>query len=347
VKGDLHVSDKKVEKALVLSGGSIKGAFQAGAIAHVLEAGFCPDAIYGTSVGSLNGGFLADRAGREAGPAQQIDWPALGSKLEQFWRDNVHSPELIVRERGTLALLWAIARKKFDGLTDTTPLKKLVAKEFKTGNLHASPFAFHACAVELVSGEVVYASNKDPQIVDYIVASTAIPIEMPVKWIGSSPYVDGGAREIAPLGRAIEDGADEIVCIICQPEKLGAAGVNVGSLIQYAMRLMGVITNELANNDVKRFQEVNAWLHDFEQVQNEVQSRVSARSLDEDAAARLEELLAKLKGSWRPIDLTVIRPDKEIVLDLLDFTPQEIDNILKLGRDTAEKVYPRPGAGAP
>ena len=54
-----------MKKAFVLSGGSIKGAFQAGALADLLTSKtFTPDAIYGTSVGSLNGAFIADRAGR-------------------------------------------------------------------------------------------------------------------------------------------------------------------------------------------------------------------------------------------------------------------------------------------
>jgi len=51
-------------KALVLGGGSIKGSFQAGAIDALLKAGFKPFKIFGVSVGSLNGVFLADRAGR-------------------------------------------------------------------------------------------------------------------------------------------------------------------------------------------------------------------------------------------------------------------------------------------
>jgi hypothetical protein len=41
-------------KALVLSGGSILGAFQAGAIAKVLGDGFVPELVIGTSVGALN-----------------------------------------------------------------------------------------------------------------------------------------------------------------------------------------------------------------------------------------------------------------------------------------------------
>lgn len=51
-------------RALVLSGGSIKGAFQAGAIAGLLDAGFRPDIVTGISVGALNGGFLVSRSTR-------------------------------------------------------------------------------------------------------------------------------------------------------------------------------------------------------------------------------------------------------------------------------------------
>ena len=78
-----------MKNALVLSGGSIRGAFQAGAIAHVLEKGFKPDGIYGTSVGSLNGGFLAERAGRSK--TKEPAWPAIGKELENFWLTNINS----------------------------------------------------------------------------------------------------------------------------------------------------------------------------------------------------------------------------------------------------------------
>ena len=68
------------KRALVLSGGSIKGSFQAGAVAELLESGFVPDAIYGTSVGSLNGSFLTERAGRlarqETTPEGREAWQA-------------------------------------------------------------------------------------------------------------------------------------------------------------------------------------------------------------------------------------------------------------------------------
>lgn len=92
------------KRALVLSGGSILGSFQAGAIAEVLESGFVPDAIYGTSVGSLNGGFLAERAGRAKKEGEDPDWPGIGRELESFCLDKLASPSMLAKKRTA----WAI-----------------------------------------------------------------------------------------------------------------------------------------------------------------------------------------------------------------------------------------------
>ena len=238
-----------IERALVLSGGSIKGAFQAGAIAALLETGWVPDAIYGTSVGSLNGAFLADRAGRAVLADQEPDWQALGQELEEFWRVELKSPAQVGTQRRTLPLIMSLLRQTFTGLIDTSPLQSLVARQLKPEHLRASPVKFYACSVNLVTGETVYADQDYSGILDYVVASTAIPIEMPYIEIGKSPYVDGGVHEVAPLSRAIEDDAQDIVCIVCQPEDLQGVSFRPGSLPQFALRLMDVVTNELINND--------------------------------------------------------------------------------------------------
>ena len=47
--------------ALVLAGGSTRGAIQIGMLQVLAEHGFVPDRIYGSSVGAINGvGFAAD-----------------------------------------------------------------------------------------------------------------------------------------------------------------------------------------------------------------------------------------------------------------------------------------------
>ena len=47
--------------ALVLAGGSSRGAIQIGMLQVLVEHGFMPDRVYGSSVGAINGaGFAAD-----------------------------------------------------------------------------------------------------------------------------------------------------------------------------------------------------------------------------------------------------------------------------------------------
>ncbi len=331
-----------IKKALVLSGGSIKGAFQAGVIAELLESGFVPDAIYGTSVGSLNGSFLAERAGRVIRKGETPDWADLGRQLEDFWLSDLHSPSQVGVQRRLLPLIVSLLRQEFKGLIDTSSLRALVEEQLDPENLRASPIKFFACAINLVTGEAVYASEDYSGILDYIVASTAIPVEMPHITIGQSPYVDGGVREVAPLKRAIDDGAEEIVCIICQPEKLQGVSFNPGNLFEFAMRLMGVVTNELVNNDIERFRKVNSWVETFDKVEGDLEVLLSSKGMTGADSASILEMMGELPfGKWRRIPITVIRPDNEIVLDLLNFTPVEIQEVIEQGRNIAKRELAR------
>ncbi len=304
-----------VKRALVLSGGSIKGAFQAGAVAEILEDGFVPDAIYGTSVGSLNGGFMAERAGRAAARGEEPDWPAIGADLETFWRSEVSSFSKVGRARSPFELFWQVFRTRFDGLIDTTPLQRLVREVLDVENLRKSPVEFSTCAVNVADGRLRYATPEDPNILDYIVASTAVPITMPIKRVGGEPFVDGGIREVAPLDRACDDGADSVVCVVCDPEELGAVSFDLGDLRPLSQRLMTIVVNELVNDDLKRFREIN--------------EMVLARG-----GVPTEGPLA----GKRYIPIVCIRPRRPIPLDLERFTPEQIDQVLKLGRRVAREI---------
>ncbi|MEA3408498.1 MAG: patatin-like phospholipase family protein [Chloroflexota bacterium] len=304
-----------MKRALVLSGGSIKGAFQAGAIAEVLEDGFEPDIIYGTSVGSLNGGFLAERAGRAAERGEEPDWPAIGADLEAFWRNEVSSFSQVGRTRGPFELFWQVFRTRFDGLIDTSPLQRLVKEVLDADNLRSSPVDFSACAVNVADGRLRYATPEESNILDYIIASTAIPITMPIKRVGGEPFVDGGIREVAPLNQACEDGAGSVVCVVCDPEEMGAVSFDLGDLRPLSDRLMAIVVNELVNNDLQRFHEINEMVQGRDEVPTE----------------------GPLAGK-RYIPIICIRPKRNIPLDLEHFTPQQIDEMLKMGRRVAREI---------
>jgi NTE family protein len=115
-------------KALVLGGGSMKGAFQVGVIQAVLENGFQPEMIYGISVGALNATFLANEAGRQAQENNEIQWPLAGRKLLEFWIKNITAPQDISMLRSRVMLGMNTLMSRFDGIVDPLPLHQLIRK---------------------------------------------------------------------------------------------------------------------------------------------------------------------------------------------------------------------------
>ncbi|HEY4758315.1 MAG TPA: patatin-like phospholipase family protein, partial [Chthoniobacterales bacterium] len=75
-----------MKRALVLSGGGLKGAFQAGAIYHLIVHRSCDfSEIAGVSVGSLNAVILA-QAQRDENPEVSLkNMAARAEKLVEVW----------------------------------------------------------------------------------------------------------------------------------------------------------------------------------------------------------------------------------------------------------------------
>ncbi len=306
-------------KALVLGGGSIKGAFQAGAIAEVLRRGWWPDAVYGVSVGALNGAYVASRTGdsllsQDTNATEddvQSTWQSVADDLESFWRRNVTSFAALGKRRSLLSLIWHIAWSRFDGLLKMDGLNDLVAREISPSSLRASPIKFTAFSVNIADGQLVRATGDSPDVCRYILASTRIPVVMPIERIGNQPLLDGGIRDVAPLRHAINAGADDIVAILCHPRDVSGACVRDTNLLQLVSRLMEIIVNEILTNDIAHALRVN-----------------------QAVAAGSDTKHKKLK-------VTEIRPDKPLDIDLEKFSSTQISCLLEQGAAAARKEMPK------
>lgn len=305
------------KNALVLSGGSIKGAFQAGAIEKVLEKGFKPDMIYGTSVGSLNGGFLTNLAGKTTTATPTLNWPQMGKDLVDFWINNITGFKKIGKKRNFISLGCRILFNRFDGLINTAKLRKMVKEILDETYLKQSPVEFYACSVNVADGKITYAKpGINEKIIDFIIASTAIPLVMPLSIIEENAYLDGGIREVAPLGKAIDDGAQEIVCIVCQPREMEKKTLKTGKLIELSNQIMDIVTDELVNNDIKWLEKINTHIEKNKGV---------------DFIGPFSEK--------KIINLTVIRPDSPLNIELTDFNPEQITELIQIGREIADRDY--------
>lgn len=299
--------------ALVLSGGSIKGCFQAGAVEAILKSGFVPDYIWGVSVGALNGAFLADRAGQAAIQGTTVDWPAIGKELTKFWSTNVTKPSDLVQRRKNTALAWAALRARFDGMVNTSRLQDLIRKTLKHEHILKSPAGYSAGVVDLAQGDYFNADARRPDLIEMVIASTSIPFVMPLKFMDGRPLADGGVRDVAPLRHAIAAGADRIVAVACYPEAIAGSSFNPRNAVQLLERVTDLLADEVLRNDLEIAKHINNMV-----------PRSGEPAIEGPYVGK------------RRVDVTIIRPLEPLPIDILNFKASDIQGAIQSGRVIAE-----------
>lgn len=179
--------------AFVLGGGGVLGATQVGMLQALLAADITPDLVVGTSIGSLNGAFVA------ADPTVE----GVG-RLEELWRDVVRSGEMSenpVRRAARLA-------KHGTHVMRPGLMPDLVARHLGVDLVEDLPVPFQCVAAE-IEGSVSRWFTAGP-IGPAVAASCAVPgLFAPVE-IDGAHYYDGGLVHSIPVGRAIALGATEV-----------------------------------------------------------------------------------------------------------------------------------------
>lgn len=243
-----------MSKILVLAGGSVKGAFQAGVIKALFEKGYQPDAIYGVSAGSLNAAYLINQFGQQVNAHLPISYPQAAQDLWDFWELRITHPASLSKPFSLFELGWSALTKKFRGLVDTSPLRDLLHDVLQSRNLSASPVGLKVGAVNVLNGAMHYVDPSIENFQEYLMASSAVPILMPVIEINGEKrksYLDGGLRDVAPLQKAIQDGATEVVVIACHTEMIEGGEFDSGDLLALVDRVMDIAVNEILNADLR------------------------------------------------------------------------------------------------
>jgi NTE family protein len=177
--------------ALVLSGGAMFGAYQAGAWS-VLGREFQPDFIAATSVGALNGWAIA---GGVAGTRLISDW------------QNPCIARLLARRTGVPFCLFD--REGLEAKIDE------LMHEFSP----RIPLGVTVVEVPVFKSRLFI----DQQITArHLLATCAVPVGFRPVRIGGRLYVDGGVKSSLPLWAAAEMGATRIVAINALPVLPGA-----------------------------------------------------------------------------------------------------------------------------
>ena len=188
--------EKKEKIGLVVEGGGMKCAYNAGILDVFLDHQITFDYCIGVSGGAGNvASFVAGQRGRNI----------------RFFTEHIHSPQYFggksLLKTGNLFGLQYI----YGDLTNTTGKDPL---DFPA--IMKNPAEYEVAATNAVTGEAEYFGKEDMKQDDYrpIMASSAIPAACRPVVINGVPYYDGGISDAIPVRRALEKGCDRIVVIL-------------------------------------------------------------------------------------------------------------------------------------
>ena len=180
--------------AYVLGGGGVLGSSEVGMLRALAEHGIRPDLVLGTSIGALNGAFIAADPGPEGADRLAAVWETV--VREGVFLDNpVRQAARVARYR--------------THLLSNAPLRHLIERYLPVEPVRgprgapssASPPASRTRAA-------VWFSQGD--LTDPVVASCSVPGLFPPVRIGDRHFLDGGLVHSIPVGRALALGATRI-----------------------------------------------------------------------------------------------------------------------------------------
>ncbi len=313
--------------ALVLSGGGAKGAFAAGAIKYLMiDLGLKFDLVVGTSTGALIAPLVA---------SQEI------ANLVHFY-ENVQQQDILTDRPDLLAFLFS------DALNDAKPLERLIHKFFGDPNrykrLLQSPTEMFVTVVNMQTGAIEYGNphvDSKPILLKKILASACIPVMMPPVKIGTYQFLDGGVKEIAPLSKAIHEGATHIISIILSPDADHRTPVRreFKSSMEILKRTLELLTDEVVDNDLKVATLYSQALSYLMEIRRNAKEKLGL------SEPQIRKLFAGVQNPFegkRLLGITIIRPDRELMESSLEFDPDSMREMVDRGYQKAKEVVPFP-----
>ena len=220
-------------RGLVLSGGGAKGCYQVGVLKALIEKEIKFDMVSGVSTGSLQGSMFAQ---------------GKFNKLYELWYDIKRSDIFKYKMFGYIgAFLGAKSLYNF------SPLLKMLEEHIDVNNWK---IPFRCGVVCLEDGKYYTITEKHDQIHKMVYASCSMPFYAEPVLINGRHYVDGGVRNMTPLKEAIDFGCDEIFIVLCSPLDM-VAGLNYNRCLKILERSLGIIINEIYNEDLNYGEFIN------------------------------------------------------------------------------------------
>jgi NTE family protein len=178
--------------AFVLGGGGLLGAHEVGMLRALAEAGVKPDLVVGTSIGALNGVFVA---ADPAGAADRLSRMWQGEELRLAFSEKLWGRTVRLVRSGT-------------HLHSFESLRQVLAAALPGPDFADLELPFQCVASSIENASARWFSGGP--VVPAVMASCAVPGLLPPVEIDGAHYFDGGLVDSIPVGRAVMLGASTV-----------------------------------------------------------------------------------------------------------------------------------------
>ena len=187
-------------RAIVLSGGGSKGAYQIGVWKALKKLNIKYDIVTGTSVGALNAALMTQKT---------------YLKAVKLWK-NIEFNKVIDEDIDKDNIIKSYTENIIHGGLNTTNLEQTIEEALDLNKFYNSKIDMGLITVNLnkLKPIMLTKSQIEPsKLKDYLVASASCFPAFKIKDIENNKYIDGGYFDNLPINLALEMGADEIIAV--------------------------------------------------------------------------------------------------------------------------------------
>ena len=318
---------------LVLSGGGARGAYEVGVLRYVFERiGGRFDVVAGTSVGAINGAYVAATAERPRATGRMLARVWKDLRIDQVYRIGWRQVRSLPQVLFGRSLPKVTHGARLGGLVDPGYLETIVRRRIPWAgiaeNLHRGRIAgVSVAATELATGlTTLFVHTRSgrlpaawkvepgqnvvatPVTAAHCLASAAIPVLFPAVRVGDQFFVDGSLRQNTPVRPAMRLGASRVLVVSLRHAEarrieIERAREEGRRIYPNALFMMGKMLNALMLDkleaDLARIERMNELLD------------AGRRFCGDDFAERLSRAMAGHAAPYRHIDVVLVRPSED------------------------------------
>lgn len=203
------------QTGLVLEGGGMRAITTAGVLDYFLDENIEFDNCIGVSAGSCHAcSFLSKQRGRA--------YDAFVKYMDDKRYCSVHSLLTTGNLFGTDFVYNIIPN-------ELLPIDAETYSKSKT--------KFQATVTNCITGKAEYLEVKDvKKDIDYIRASSSLPLISTMVKIDGTPYLDGGIADSIPIEQSIKQGNTKNIVVLTRPRDYQKKKSSIGGMIRFAYR---------------------------------------------------------------------------------------------------------------